>query len=73
MSDRTKSNRRVTLEVPPELSPPPREPDTDLPALREIYVCQLRQEERDKLEGLCESLFAYSGRRRPPIPTQGGH
>lgn len=36
---------------------PDREPDTNLPPLREIYACQLRQEERDRLEGLCESAL----------------
>jgi len=51
------SDRRKTTPTPEPPPPADREPDTDLPALREIYVCQLRQEERDKLEGLCESVL----------------
>ena len=42
----------------PATEPPrEREPDADLPALREVYACQLRREERDKLEGLCASAL----------------
>ena len=51
------SDRRKTTPTPEPPPPADREPDTDLPALREIYVCQLRREEREKLEGLCESLL----------------
>ena len=58
MSDRPKSTRPDP--APPDLTPPddePRPPEHDLPALREVYACQLRQEERGKLEGLCESVL----------------
>ena len=60
MSDCQKST--APPAPPPNLSEltaadEPGPPEPDLPALREVYASQLRQEERDKLEGLCESVL----------------